>query len=117
MTLFFPSLKLWQELNTASHVASDRQFKNRAELTLDKAIQPELYGFIAHLPCCKTNPYTNKYQDVWLSFSDYYDDKLLECIIYYENETDLKDKILSHYGDKEQLDRQNKTQIKEWNEI
>lgn len=118
MTLFFPSLKLWSKLNIECDVITDRQFGNQNEKRLAQATQPELYGFVSHSPCCKTNPYTNHFQDIWLPFSDYYNDKLFKYVIYYDDGIDLKNKIIEHYNrDKIQLEQQKQLQITSWNEV
>ncbi len=119
--LFLPSLQFWEELNRNCFVVTDRQHGNKPERRFKKEAHKELYEFMAYSPCCGTDPYTNYHQDVWLPFSDWYNDKLFKYVIYYDNETDLEDKVINHHKDlefnKTKILQRKMKQINEWQEM
>ena len=120
--LFFPTLRLWDMLNMKCNVVNDRQYGNKPQKGLGISVDKEMYGWIKHSPCCKTNPYTNDWQNVWLPFSDHYNERLFKFLIFYDNQTDLQHKIIEHYdylrrGDKERIWDDKQIQIKQWNDV
>eukprot|EP01083_Nonionella_stella_P307988 1084882_1 len=105
--LFFPSLSLWIRLNNRCSVICDRQYGNAPT----RRMKWNTHLDYQYSPCCGTNPYTNEYMDMWLSFSDYY---WFKHVIYYDNATDLIDKIKRHHHDNKST---KKKQMDEWDAL
>ena len=95
MQLFSPTLRLWNELGLYCRLITDRQFGNQPVQI--GAISKWMYEWVKYPPCCGADPYTYENQDVWLPFSDYYNERLFKYLIYYDNQTDLWNKIVEHY--------------------
>eukprot|EP01083_Nonionella_stella_P045186 121456_1 len=115
--LFFPSVRLWTNLQNTCSVIIHRQYGNAPTRDLDTATPKELYHFVKYSPCCGANPFTNQHAKTWLPFSDYYNDQLFKYVIYYDNETDLIHKITQHHHDIEyETDKIHNVKIKQINE-
>ena len=120
--LFFPTLRLWMELNNKCEVIHDRQYCNKPTWPLNETLTKEFMNlYVKYSECCGTQPYTNNNhnQMVWLSFADWYNDKIFKYVIFYGDEHDLRQKLIKYNeelmndGNNKVMDKRMK-QINEW---
>ena len=95
--LFIPSYDLWLKMNRKCQVVGHRQAGNNPHLG-------HIHTFMSHMeymkygPCGGHDPFGEKYQDLWLLFSDYYMNKyLFKYVIHFDDEKDLINKMMEYY--------------------